>query len=366
VGGTEIHTYEVARRLVAAGHRVTVLTTDPSGKLPARQEMGGIQVLRVRAWPQNHDYFFAPALYAIIRHGDWDIVHCQGYHTLVAPLAMLAAWRAGIPYVVTFHSGGHSSRLRTALRPLQQWALRPLLQRARKLIGVSDWEADFFQTRLQLPPAQFTVIPNGSQLPPLDECLAPTAEPTILSIGRLERYKGHQTVIAALAHVAEQIPNIRLRIIGAGPYEQELRRLCAAHGVAERVEIGLIAGADRQAMANAITGAALCVLLSNYESQGMAVMEALALGRPVLVADSSSLQELANRGLVRALPLTSHVRTVAEAMVEQLRRPHVASPVDLPTWERCYTDLLQLYTTVVEEAAQPQIVPRPHACPEYH
>ena len=107
-GGVETHVYEVARRLAQAGVEVTVLTTDPSGKLPAREQIEKVTVQRVRTWPAQTDYGFAPAIYRTIRQGGWDIVHVQSYHTLVAPLAMLAAWQAKIPYVVTFHGGGNS------------------------------------------------------------------------------------------------------------------------------------------------------------------------------------------------------------------------------------------------------------------
>src|SRR5689334_4252428 len=104
IGGTEMQVYEVGRRLVCAGADVTVLTTDTGGQLPTMEESEGMHIQRVRAWPARGDYYFAPDIYHIITRGKWDVVHCQGVHTLVAPMVMLAAWRAGIPYVVTFHS----------------------------------------------------------------------------------------------------------------------------------------------------------------------------------------------------------------------------------------------------------------------
>src|SRR5438552_13435202 len=94
IGGVETHVYEVARRLARASVEVTVLTTDLSGQLPTVEESEGVQIRRVRAWPKNKDYYLAPGIYRIITQGRWDLVHCQGYHTMVAPLAMLAAWRA--------------------------------------------------------------------------------------------------------------------------------------------------------------------------------------------------------------------------------------------------------------------------------
>src|SRR2546421_8970757 len=93
LGGVETHVYEMGRRLARAGVDVTILTTDPSGQLPIVEESNNVQIHRVRAWPRNKDYYFAPEIYRFITRGRCALVHCQGYHTLVAPLTMLAALR---------------------------------------------------------------------------------------------------------------------------------------------------------------------------------------------------------------------------------------------------------------------------------
>ena len=356
LGGVETHVYEVGRRLAQAGVHVTVLTTDPSGRLPTVEESNGIQIQRVRAWPTNKDYYFAPAIYRIITRGRWDLVHCQGYHTMVAPLAMLAALRANVPYVVTFHSGGHSSRFRNALRGLQRMMLRPLLRRAQKLISVAEFEADFFREHLRFPSERFLVIPNGAHLPQVSEYTEGITDEAsndslIVSIGRLERYKGHQRVIAALRKVQERVPNVRLRILGAGPYESALQKMARDLGVAERVEIRAVPPDDRSSMASLIARADLVTLLSEYESQGIAVLEALALHRPVLVADTSGLREFVNRGLARAVPLESTPEEVAAAVVDQLRQPLVPVNFELPTWDDCAANLLALYQTVIKRSS---------------
>ncbi len=169
MGGIETHVYEVGKRLAAAGVAVTVLTTNPGGRLPAREEIDRVQIRRARAWPANRDYYFAPEIARVITRESWDIVHCQGIHTLVAPLAMFAAVRARIPFVLTFHTGGHSSRMRNAIRGIQWATLRPLLARAKTLIGVSTFEAEYFRRTLHLPADRFVVIRNGGQLPQLPQ-----------------------------------------------------------------------------------------------------------------------------------------------------------------------------------------------------
>src|SRR5437016_4013818 len=85
MGGLETHVYEVGRRLARAGVEVTILTTDLSGRLPTIEKSEDMEIRRVRAWPTNRDYYFAPDIYGIVTNGSWDLVHCQGFHNLVPP-----------------------------------------------------------------------------------------------------------------------------------------------------------------------------------------------------------------------------------------------------------------------------------------
>jgi glycosyltransferase involved in cell wall biosynthesis len=345
VGGVERHVHEVARRLVTAGVAVTIVTTDRGTRLPARDRVDGIDVRRVRARPARSDYCFAPEVYSVVREGRWDVVHVQSYHTFVAPLALLAAAQRRLPYVVTFHGGGHSSAIRAALRPAQLALLRPLLVRAAGLVAVARFEIELYRRSLRVPPARFTLIPNGVDLP-VAAPAAPTDGARIASVGRLERYKGHHRVLAALPHVLERRPGASLRIIGSGPYERELRRLADRLGVSARVEIGEVPARDRAAMASELASAALVVLLSEWETHPIAALEAAFLGRPLLVADGSGLRELAERGLARTVPLACSPRQVADAVLEQLEHPLLPARVDLPTWDDCAEQLLALYRSV--------------------
>jgi glycosyltransferase involved in cell wall biosynthesis len=264
---------------------------------------------------------------------------------------MLAARRTGVPYIVTFHSGGHSSRVRNAMRPLQYTLLRPLLCRAERLIGVSPWEVRFFGERLRLPQERFVTIANGAYLPAIEPAGERPGEHDgglIVSVGRLERYKGHHRIVQALPRILAERPDVRLRIVGSGPYEPAIRAIAHECGVADRVEIRPVPGSDRQEMARVLLGAELVILLSDYESQGIAVMEALALGRPALVADTTALRDLATSGLARATPLGGTPAEVAEAALQQLRQPLAPAGIDLPTWEECASALLGLYQHVVQ------------------
>ncbi len=346
MGGVENHVYQVARRLVHAGTDVTVLTTDPKGDLASHEEVAGVKIQRVRAWPVERDYYFAPAIRAVIRNGEWDLMHLQSYHTLVAPLAMSAAWQAKLPYVVTFHGGGHSSSLRNRIRTLQQTALAPLLARAARLVAVANFEIGHYGKRLHLAAERFVVIPNGSDLALGNSAPAvqiATDAKLILSVGRLEQYKGHHRIIAAMPYILAHYPNARLRIVGEGPYKAALLAQSAELGLAHCIEIGGVPAAARSQMATTVAAADVVTLLSDYETHPIAALEALALRRPVLVTDTSGSAELAAQGLARAIPLQATPQQLAQAVIEQVRNPLMPAKLDLPTWDDCARELLLLY-----------------------
>ena len=352
IGGVENHVYQVSRRLAKAGVDITVLTTDSGRQLESSEIVEGVKIERVSAWPANRDYYFAPNIYRKIMENKWDVVHVQCYHTLVPPLAMLAALNAHIPYVVTFHGGGHPSHLRNSLRATQRMLLRPLLARAERLVAIAEFEISLYGKELHFPKEKFCLIPNGSDLPPVHRTgeMNQSKGTLIASVGRLESYKGHQRILAAMPKLIELIPDIHLWIAGNGPYEPELRRLAKKLGVEERVDIRAIQSSDRTLMAEELSKAALVVLFSEFETQPIAILEALFLARPVLVADTSGLSELAQKGMARAIPLNSSPNQIAVAAAEQIFHPLKQAQFHLSTWDECATGLLALYESVSKDA----------------
>lgn len=348
-GGVETHVFEVGRRVAAAGARLTVLTTDVSRALPRREHLEGIEIVRVPAYPRSKDWYLAPEIARAIARARPDVIHVQSYHSLVAPLAMLAGRRGRTPYVVTFHSGGHSSGLRTRARTQQLRALRPLLEGAARRIAVSAYEARRFQSVGGLRGA-IDVVPNGAELTLPGVLPAPVAG-LIVSPGRLERYKGHHRVIEALPHLLDRVPEARVRIAGDGPYAPELRRRAARLGVAERVQIAGIPPADRAGMASLLASASVVAILSDYESQGISAVEAAVLGRPVLVTDATALHELVEQRVAAGIPGHSGPAAVAAALEQQLRRPMIPSHEHLPTWDDCASQVLRIYGDVVEASS---------------
>jgi glycosyltransferase involved in cell wall biosynthesis len=347
LGGIETHIHEVGKRMVARGHQVTVLTTDPSGDLPKYAVDNGIDIVRVKAYPKTRDYYLSPNLYKKIIQAECDIIHFQGYQNFVPPIGMLAAIRKEFPFVLTFHSGGHSSRLRNAIRGTQLLILKPLLTCADQLIGVSRYEAESVSQHTGLDRERFVTVPNGASLPPPSDPPPAVNPHLILSVGRLEQYKGHHRAIGALPALLRRMPDARLQIVGTGPYETELRALVDRLKLDHAVSFVSIPAAERQRLTDLLCSAGLVVLFSDYEAHPVAIIEALSVKRPVLVTDTSGLRELAQKGLCRSIPLSATADMIGDAIAEELAKKHQPPSVTLPNWDDCTEQLLQTYNAVL-------------------
>ena len=352
LGGVESHIDEVAVRLVDRGWSVELFTTDRVGELPRVGRRNGVLTRRFRAWPKGRDYFASPGLGVALLRANFDLLHVQGVHTLAPPVAMLAAIVRRRPFVVTFHTGGHSSSLRNRLRGAQFAALAPLLRRASAWIAVSEFEADLFAKVLRVPVERVTVIGNGGV--GLTTPDVPVDPDLIVSPGRLERYKGHHRAIAAMPDILRERPAARLKILGAGPYEAELRRQAIELGVADRVTIEFIPPEQRWAMAEQLGRAAVVCLLSDFESHPVALTEALSLGRPVVALDNSGVSELIRRGLLNGLPPGASDSAVAQAVLAQMRSDQAVDAPVLPTWDDCADRIVEVYRDVLFPTGGPR------------
>jgi len=351
-GGVEMYTYQVASRLINLGQFITILTSDRSRQLPKQEAIKDLQVERMPAWPRNRDYYFAPDIFSKVIQSDFDVLHVQSYHTLVPPIAMMAALSGKKPYVVSFHGGGPFLSVRDGKQFAQRIVPRPLLARAAKLIAVANFEIDVFSKALNLPREKFALIPNGADTPRRRNTIGPASrdETLIVSVGRLEKFKGFHRLIRALPFVLKQKPDVRLKIFGDGPYCQDLWSLAEELGVREKVAIRSIPPTERESLAAELSTAGLFVSFSEYETHPLTSLEAISLGCSALVADSPGLRELAEQGLAKVVSLDSADEQVAEAIVAQLNNPFAPKAIQLPSWDDCARSLLAVYRSVTGES----------------
>jgi glycosyltransferase involved in cell wall biosynthesis len=157
-------------------------------------------------------------------------------------------------------------------------------------------------------------------------------------------------VIAAMPALLDLEPDARLAVIGRGSFEHELRRLAARLQVDHAVTFTSFDATQREALGALVQSSDVVALMSDFEAHPVAVMEAVALGRKVVVADTSGLSELAVQGLAVAVPVDAPPRALAEVLADVARRPDPVVP-NLPTWDDCVDEILSLYDQILSDAS---------------
>ncbi len=168
------------------------------------------------------------------------------------------------------------------------------------------------------------VQPNAFDWSRIDE-LAGTAGPdprrmTLLTVGRIDRDKGHHDLLLALREVLRETPGLPVvwRIVGTGPEEATLRRLVAEWGLESHVEfVGVVTNPYAE-----YRRANLFCLPSRTEGLPNVLIEALGCGTPVLSTDCpSGPAEILDRGAYGQLVPVGDVAALTAALREWLRAP---------------------------------------------
>ncbi|MBX3029584.1 MAG: glycosyltransferase family 4 protein [Chloroflexi bacterium] len=354
VGGVERYVGHLARGLLARGIPVEIVTTDPGADQPRAEIRDGVPVRRFPTVLGDRLVYPAPRLARwLSRHASaYRLIHGHNLHTLLPAMGALAARRADVPFVLTghWHGGGHTPArqlLHVPYRPVAAWVAR----QAAAIVANSPSEAA--QLTADFGTLPVTVITEGVEPPitrtdPQDGVPLPTADgPTILSVGRLEHYKGAQRLPGALAH----LPGHRLVIVGDGPDREAILGAADRHGVADRVLLrGRVSDEELGAW---YRSADALVTLSRHESFGLTVLEAAAAGLPVAASDIGAHRDSADLlpvGRVTLVPPDGDAAVIAQGITTAIaegRRDGKAAPV-VPTWDQLVTQTVALYERVAQ------------------
>jgi glycosyltransferase involved in cell wall biosynthesis len=185
-----------------------------------------------------------------------------------------------------------------------------------------------------LPERMLVVIPDfvdcrhfvPTSPPPADAA----GPPTIIVVGQLSADKGHRVLIRAMADVVRRVPEAHLRIVGEGEEGPSLRKHVQTLGLDAHVEFTGFLPDVREAVAQAD----LFVQPSLWEGLGLAVLEAMAMARPVVVSDAGGLPESVVHDETGLIVPAGDANALVEALVDLLTDRQKANQMGLAGRQR--------------------------------
>ncbi|HUN71583.1 MAG TPA: glycosyltransferase [Steroidobacteraceae bacterium] len=333
-GGPSVTVRNMLRALRRRGIAADVVTTDDDGGA-ARLDTPPdrfveLEGQRVRYFPrQTLKYAFSAPLGKWLRANieRYDIVHTHELFTFAPLAAARVARSAGIPYVMTPHGALDTWGMRNKSRLVKATSIRlvegPLMAGAAAVNFMTPLE----QTRAEQHGLSFRplVLPVGvvDQEATEEEPLEPVAGlPTdgtqiILFLARIHPIKCADVLLRAFAGLEDRRSVLVIAGGGDPPLVESLQRLAAELGVADRVRwLGFVGGAAKRSL---LSRASIFALPSASENYGIAAIEAMHAGLPVIVTAGCGLADFVQRyasGIVTDGSVTSLRSALARLLAD--------------------------------------------------
>ena len=328
----------VAEGLSACGLTVAVLTTDDDGlgRLPVPL---GVPVREgsVTYWyfPRQTRFYNCslPLTSWLWRHvTEFHLLHIHTVFSFVSTAAALIAKAKGIPYVVrplgVLNRWGFENR-RPVLKRLSFAAIDKHILKHAAAIQYTSAQEKAEAERL-FPGIRSVILPNPVRMSaefPARAALHTDSEsrskPLLLFMSRIDEKKGLDLLIQAFARVKQCFPECRLVVAGSGEESvaKSLRLLAEREQVADSIDwAGFVSGTAKQQL---LALADVFALPSYSENFGVAVVEAMAGGLPVVISDQIGIHPAITQGGA-GLVTPCNVDALTRALLEVLADPATA------------------------------------------
>lgn len=257
----------------------------------------------------------------------------------------IALLSRNIPVVIRLHGEQYTFHKYTPGTPLplsvrlSRFLQRIALRRVRMLISPSVIHAREIANELGPRHPPIVVIPNNIECG--NECVQSGAgeaireSATVLYVGRIERLKGIAVLLQAIVQVARVIPDVRFVFAGRfqpTAFKTEFEMLAQRLGVQEHIT--LLGEVDQETLRGWCRRATLGVLPSYYETFGLAALEEMSFGLPVVGTRETGLSEVIQDNVNGLLVERGNVEMLADALVKLLEDASLRSRLGHAAIER--------------------------------
>ncbi|HEX2485882.1 MAG TPA: glycosyltransferase family 4 protein [Myxococcota bacterium] len=312
-GGAETHVAEIFTRLAARGFGVVWAASSFPGA-PASAREGGVEILRLGGLARYYPRV-AWACARETRRGRFDaVVECLNKVPFFSPLYSAA------PVLALCHHLFGETAFQQVAWPIAAgvWLAErplPLAYRRRPFVAISESSRDDL-VRRGIPADRIRVSHCGIRRPKVEAPPMSQREPLVVYVGRLEAYKRIDLLVRAMARVRERVPAAELVVVGRGSERSRLEALARELGLGAAVRFpGFVTDDERDAW---LARARASACASDKEGWGLTVIEANAVGTPVVATDAPGLRDSVRHGETGFLVAPGDVRGFADRITELL------------------------------------------------
>ena len=353
-GGVANHISSLERRFTRMGHEVKVIA--PASR--AIPDFGDrfIPIGKPRSIPSSESVIripislrLGPTIKEVLARENFDIIHL---HEPFMPMLCSAVLRfSNTANVGTFHACQGSPGYNWG-KPISTWMIRRRLHKLHGRIAVSEPAMNFAKKNIS---GEYQIIPNGIDLEQFSPDVSPMEEfcdgkQNILFLGRLEFRKGLNYLLNAYLLLKREIPNSRLIVVGPGTrlrkrYEKWVRR----HRLEDVVFVGYAPYEDIPRYYK--TADVFCAPATSRESFGIVLLEAMAVGKPIVATNIEGYANVVTHGEDGLLVPPQNSKELARALISLLNdatlRQQMGARGQLKSekysWEHVAQRVLDLY-----------------------
>ncbi len=353
-GGMNVYIRQLARELAGRGTTVDVYTRLSDPNIPLIQEdVPGFRVLNVPAGPahpvsRDELHALLPEVVASINDqaqiesANYDVLHSHYWLSGIVAERLAELWRlpcAHMSHTLALLKDEHRGPHQEPESKLRRDGEDAVLRAADGVVASNEIERRELVDRYGLAPSRIHVAPCGVDLDLFkpgswEEARQRTGrssdERVLLYVGRIEPLKGLDTLLAAAALLRDRVSSLKLLIAGGSrtpdqPTEQELARLRGIARALELEEVVEFLGPKSQTeLPDLYRAADVCAVPSRYESFGMAALESLACGTPVVASRTGGLQSTIRDGRNGYLVTIGDEREFADRLASVTCQPRLA------------------------------------------
>jgi glycosyltransferase involved in cell wall biosynthesis len=320
VAGAEILVTQIIKRL-RGRIQPTIFCLDASGALSEKlaHEVEVISLNRRPGW----DFRVAWRMASHVRRMEIEVLHAHQYSPFFyASLAKVLACRS-VRLIFTEHGRHFPDRVSLWRRTGNRLILRHL---ANAVNAVSAFSADSLANQDGFSRRQIDVIENGidveqfhsaaEQAPDLD-----ISRRYVVHVARFHPVKDQATILKAFQPVSKTFQDVDLLMVGDGELRNELVQLAKNLGLEDRVHfLGI-----RKDVPSILRAAKVFVLTSKSEGAPLTLLEAMAMGLPVVVTAVGGMPEIVRDGIDGLLAPREDANAIASALIRLLKNPTAAS-----------------------------------------